>query len=302
MVKYTPRYDWIHCVFYSNYLPVNMGLTAFQTLDEGQKKFRVAATGIVTGFSNSYSVKKKLKLVGEPFKIFKNTAFIKGLFNSYLEVNKFIGAKIKTVSGIRGQIKKAVKDKEEGSFRAAFEDKVIMSDVVFLRTWYSINMEKYYNPIVSLDTQRLMKTTWQLRKKLGIHNEAGDYQYPTLERPTKRFSSMRVPKKIAEELPFKTKEKKTLIDHQRQVFKTENKLVKSLSTDKEKEARYFIQRLKLIEKERKKSDKTRSDAKREWKEKWSAGMNKDAILKKKIQMKQRYKEMGLKKARKDRQE
>jgi len=32
--------------------------------------------------NHSFDVMKKLKLVGEPFKIYKNTAFIKGMFNS----------------------------------------------------------------------------------------------------------------------------------------------------------------------------------------------------------------------------
>jgi len=32
---------------------------------------------------------KKLKLIGEPVKIFRNTAFVKGMFNSDLEVAKF---------------------------------------------------------------------------------------------------------------------------------------------------------------------------------------------------------------------
>lgn len=51
-----------------------------------------------------------MKLTGEPYKVYKNTALIKGMFNSGLEVSRFIGAQVKTVSGIRGQVKKPVSE------------------------------------------------------------------------------------------------------------------------------------------------------------------------------------------------
>lgn len=61
---------------------------------------------MVTGHESSPRVMKKVKLVGTPSRIHRHTAFVGGMFTSQLEVAKFEGAAIRTVSGIRGTIKK----------------------------------------------------------------------------------------------------------------------------------------------------------------------------------------------------
>lgn len=146
--------------------------------------------------NQSYDIKKKLKLTGEPYKVYKNTALIKGMFNSALEVSRFLGAQVKTVSGIRGQVKKPVTEGPSGTFRATFEDKLLISDIVFCRTWYRICPERFYNPICSFTRKtKLMMTTYELRKKNSVKlSEDPNSQYKEIERKPKVFNKLSVPK------------------------------------------------------------------------------------------------------------
>ena len=132
MLKYTPEH--MHCLatIWAPAARPNTGFAAFNTIEAHVPRFRVSATGVVldvdagAGGVGAHPIVKKLKLTGTPTKIFKNTAFVKGMFNSPLEVARFEGAHVKTVSGIRGQVKKALAV-NDGSFRATFEDKILMS-------------------------------------------------------------------------------------------------------------------------------------------------------------------------------
>jgi ribosome biogenesis protein BMS1 len=151
-LKYTPEHMHCHCTFYGPMIPPNTGILAYQKASRSTAGFRISMTGTALELQITPSIVKKLKLVGTPHKVFKNTAFITGMFNSSLEVAKFEGAKLKTVSGIRGQIKKAVKDGGDGAFRASFEDKILTSDLVICRLWVPVEVKRFFNPVMSLLT------------------------------------------------------------------------------------------------------------------------------------------------------
>ncbi|XP_037939810.1 ribosome biogenesis protein bms1 isoform X2 [Teleopsis dalmanni] len=218
-LKYTPNHVTCSMTFWGPITPQNTGFLALQSVQhdlEAMKRlgFRIAATGCVTELDKSTQIMKKLKLVGHPFKIYKKSAFIKGMFNTTLEVAKFEGAKIKTVSGIRGQIKKS-HHTPEGSFRATFEDKILLSDIVFCRTWFRVDVPRFYAPVTSLllcGEEKLqwqgMKTLGQLKREREIRNEVQtDSLYTEIKRQPKVFKPLVIPKALQRALPYKDKPK-----------------------------------------------------------------------------------------------
>ena len=212
MLKYTPEH--MHCLaaFFGPQVAPNTPFTAFQHLTGRVTGFRVAATGVVLESDASVRIMKKLKLVGYPYKVFKNTAFIKGMFTSALEVARFEGASLRTVSGIRGQVKKALRQGAEGDgcIRASFEDKILISDIVFLRAWVTVDVPRLYNPVASLLQAEWqgMRTVAQLRRAEGLPVPVnGDSVYRPVERQPRVFNPLQVPRALQAALPFKSKPK-----------------------------------------------------------------------------------------------
>lgn len=82
MIKYTPKYTSCFAVCYGPLMPINVACVAIQNYTEKVNHFRICGTGDLIEINQNFEINKKLKLIGEPFEIFKKTAFIKGMFNS----------------------------------------------------------------------------------------------------------------------------------------------------------------------------------------------------------------------------
>jgi len=187
----------------------------------------VSATGVVIDMDKSVQIVKKLKLIGQPLKIFRKTAFITGMFSSILEASKFEGASVKTVSGIRGQIKKALHSSSvpKGSIRATFEDKILASDTIFLRSWFAVPIPKFYTPVTnlleSMKATAMVKSLSQLKKEKELKVEPNaDSLYKPITREERVNKPFKVNRHVEDKLPFafKTKTeatKKNLVESQR---------------------------------------------------------------------------------------
>ncbi|ELA47740.1 hypothetical protein VCUG_00822 [Vavraia culicis subsp. floridensis] len=116
--------------------------------------------------SNDHFIHKKLKLIGKPYAIKGNTAFVRDMFNTNLEVNKFLYAGVKTTSNIRGVIKKALD--RNGSFRASFEGEIAKNDAVILNTFVKISINELFYTV-----DEKLKEVQRLRLRREIVGGAG---------------------------------------------------------------------------------------------------------------------------------
>ncbi|GJX23552.1 ribosome biogenesis protein BMS1 [Tanacetum coccineum] len=258
-----------------------------------QASFRITATAVVLEFNHSSKIVKKIKLTGEPCKIYKKTALIKKMFNSDLEIARFEGAAIRTVSGIRGQVKKAGKielgnkpkkmggQPEDGIARCTFEDKILMSDIVFLRAWTEVPVPCFYNPLTTAlqprgDTWRGVKTVAELRREYNIPiPDNKDSHYKPIERSRRKFNHLVVPKSLQSVLPFKSKPKEKKMKKDARAVVPE---------PHEREVHKLVQHLQLMRHNKLKQQKIK---KQEKKKKHDAEKAKEDLVTKKRQREER---------------
>lgn len=140
-----------------------------------------------------------------------------------------------------------------------------MSDVVILRSWYPVNVKRFYNPVTSMLLKdktewKGMRLTGQIRAAQGIETPSNpDSAYKKVERVERHFNGLKVPKIIQKNLPFKSQ------IHQMKPQKKSTYIAKRAVVlgGEEKKARAFMQNVLTLSrsKDEKKKAKKQDDRK-----------------------------------------
>ncbi|KAI3389811.1 hypothetical protein SNEBB_007934 [Seison nebaliae] len=283
-IKYTP--EFAHCMasVYGPLLKQNTPFLALQPIGDIQpeksESFSIAATGVVLNVGKELNIVKKLKLVGEPMKIFQKTVFVKKMFNSSLEVAKFEGARLVTVSGLRGQLKKGLKS-PDGAFRATFEDKILPSDLIILKSWVRLQLPKFYTCVTNglnkdHSKWKYLRTLGEIKRSKGIRFEMKtNSEYLSKEDRMKRKEFIDLPLKLraslVKKLPYSLKIKNEIdISKQKRADELHNEKfvqrptmrekrdyinevrldLSEEATENEKKMKYTMENIRLITKDR----------------------------------------------------
>ncbi|KMZ95556.1 ribosome biogenesis protein BMS1 [Plasmodium vivax Mauritania I] len=198
-LKYTTEHMHCNCTFYGPVAGANSGILAICNYKK-VPYYRICLNGITLETNTNVRIMKKLKLIGEPYKIFKNTAFVKNMFSSDLEVSKFLNCPVVTPSGIKGLIKSKLA--ESGNCRCTFADKVRMSDVVILKLYVNVKVKRFF----TYDVENKLRSINELRYIYNLYvNHKSNYRTV----PFRHFynSKIHINPKLLKELPYKSKPK-----------------------------------------------------------------------------------------------
>ena len=180
-------------------------------------------------------------------------------------------------------IKKSLSE-PEGAFRATFEDKILMSDIVFVKTWFTVEVPKFFAIVTNL-LQKLedrsswqgMRTVGEIKREKNIRNPVNeDSIYKEIKRETKVFNPLQVPRNLQAELPYSLKPKivtkghdpskdrvAVVLDHEERKVQNAFKMLREMygqkqtTADKEKKksVEEFIQKKNILEEKKMKRQK-----------------------------------------------
>ncbi|EHY66468.1 hypothetical protein NERG_00108 [Nematocida ausubeli] len=270
LLKYIPESMTCNATFYGPTHPPGTSFTILRKFGT-DKNFRIAANGMQCEIGGRPRIMKKLKLIGYPQEIKGHTVFVKDMFHTQEEAARYEGAMLKTVSGLRGQIKKAG---AKGVFRASFEGVIKMSEIIFLPCFFPITPPKIYLNAESFADSGEIKLLKEIRDAHGISLESKqDSVYRDIEEPA-ACRVAPIPKSVLSKAPLsmlkKDEEKEVLQGTEETMHKL--KLLRSLSfkVEQMKEAKQKAREDRIKEITQERGDKRKE---------FTAKMKNDAMIK-----------------------